>query len=421
MRLENRRTPRQKSQGNSSRRRAGSARTAQLVSQLAAVPRWFDEFAMLEVRTPHEARVHEAAWSQLADESVEPNSFYEPWALLPVWETEASDSGVSVGFLYRTTANHPPLLVGVFPLEPMRKRGLPLRAVRCWQHDQCFLTSPLLRRGFGSTGLASCIEWLRVEKGVSLWELPRAGGDGPFAHALVDALRGLRLTPTVLEEFNRAAIRPAATFDEYAARAFSRDQRQENRRKRRRLAEQGTISFRVSSPDDDPQPWLNGFLELEQAGWKGEQKTALAQHERWRHCLFEYSRSAWTSGRFRCFGLFLDGRALALGTVFVSQKTGIGFKIAYDEAWSRFSPGVLMFLDLMEWLHKQQEITSIDSAALPYHPMVNRLWTERRLVRRLVIPCGSTLGRLAGGLWPLIRAVRGVLRTRTTDTRCFEI
>ena len=69
------------------------------------------------------------------------------------------------------------------------------------------------------------------------------------------------------------------------------------------------------------------------------------------------------------------------------------FKTAFDEDYSRFSPGVLLQqanLDLLD--HPQ--IDWVDSCAAPGHPMIDSVWRERRALVWVNIPLSATPDRI---------------------------
>src|SRR5262249_10566175 len=53
------------------------------------------------------------------------------------------------------------------------------------------------------------------------------------------------------------------------------------------------------------------------------------------------------------------------------------WKIAYDEAYARFSPGVQLMLEVTETLLADNSVAQVDSCATADHPMIDHLWRER--------------------------------------------
>src|SRR3546814_19977739 len=59
-------------------------------------------------------------------------------------------------------------------------------------------------------------------------------------------------------------------------------------------------------------------------------------------------------------------------------RGGFSFKIAFDETMSRFSPGVLIEIDNLRRVLNRDDLDWMDRCAAADHPMIHRLWGERR-------------------------------------------
>ena len=94
------------------------------------------------------------------------------------------------------------------------------------------------------------------------------------------------------------------------------------------------------------------------------------------------------AGRLDFLRLDLDGRAIAMLVNFLAPPGSFSFKIAFDEDFARFSPGVLIQLENLQILARG-DIDWMDSCAAEHHPMIDSLWGERRSVVRVTV-------RLAG-------------------------
>ena len=87
---------------------------------------------------------------------------------------------------------------------------------------------------------------------------------------------------------------------------------------------------------------IERFLALEAKGWKGARATALAADSRRgafaREMLVNFSRA----GQLRIHELTLDGAAIAAGVELRAARRSFFWKIAYDETYAAYSPGVLL-------------------------------------------------------------------------------
>ena len=111
-------------------------------------------------------------------------------------------------------------------------------------------------------------------------------------------------------------------------------------------------------------------------------------------------------------GLALDGKWIALKCNFLAGRGGFAFKIAYDEKFARFSPGVLLEVETLSRLHGRPEIEWMDSCAVSDHFMANRLWTGRREITTHLVATGAASGRLFVRALPLLQRVRRILAKR---------
>ncbi len=71
-----------------------------------------------------------------------------------------------------------------------------------------------------------------------------------------------------------------------------------------------------------------------------------------------------------------------------SGATVWGWKIAYDESFARFSPGVQVLVDLTERLLEDATVARADSCATPDHPMIDHIWRERLVLADRLIRIG---------------------------------
>ena len=88
---------------------------------------------------------------------------------------------------------------------------------------------------------------------------------------------------------------------------------------------------------------------------------------------------------------------------FLAPPGSFSFKIAYDEAYARFSPGVLLELDNLDLLARG-DIDWMDSCAAENHPMIDSLWGERRTIVRVSLPLAGARRRLSFAGWRAIEA-----------------
>jgi CelD/BcsL family acetyltransferase involved in cellulose biosynthesis len=364
----------------------------------------------IEVATSTQALQHFIdLWDDLAQSAVEPNVFYEHWQLLPALSAFGEQEDFVFLFVMHVPAETGaiPSAIGFFPMCRLtRLRGWPVRMLSMWTHDFGPLSTPLLRAGQEREAWQAMLAWAASPQSrAHLVEFPLLSGDGLVNQALIDVLYERQYASFVLESFTRAIIAPGtATADTYIERTISSGVRKELRRQRRRLDEGGVVVARALGPADDVSPWLDDFFSLEASGWKGEAETVIASCDG----LATYFRSiclqAHARGRLHMLGLFQAGKALAMKCNFLAGEGAFALKIAYDQAYARFSPGSQLELENIIDIRRFPEIRWMDSCAVPTHPMINRLWGERRVIKHLIIAPRGPGGEFFIGLLTCLRA-----------------
>ena len=134
----------------------------------------------------------------------------------------------------------------------------------------------------------------------------------------------------------------AAEWAEFEARMSSRH-RYDLRRARKRAEEVGQVSYEIVSPGPDVlDHYLEELYQVEAAGWKGRNGTAMLFDERMKRFFRVYSRAACGLGTLRlCFLRLNDKPVAVMLAVEIFNRFWV-LKIGYDEAFSRCSPGILL-------------------------------------------------------------------------------
>ncbi len=152
---------------------------------------------------------------------------------------------------------------------------------------------------------------------------------------------------------------------------------------------------------------LNDFIALEAAGWKGRAGGAARANATTETFMREAVTALATKGDARVDRLIHDGHSIAASITLRSGNAAWFWKIAYDEAFARASPGVQLTLDLTRDLLADAALAQTDSCATSGHPMIDHLWKERlTLCDMLIAPSAASMTqfRLARPLETLRRA-----------------
>lgn len=384
--------------------------THSAISPVPSTPAQRERFARatrtVAVTDVKELAAHRAAWTDLVRNVVEPNAFYEPWSLIPLLET-FGDGDWTVLFIYdAAVANESRALLAVVPLQKSRLRLLPWPIWSLWENPYCFHCVPLLRHGAAACALSAVGQWInRSIDTVPLLDWHHVTADGAVREALGTMIDENGWTAKSRDSYGRAVLVRCHDSETYQQEKLSRHQRHELRRQRRRLGELGPLEARVCRPDDDVESWIEDFLALEAAGWKGRDGTAISSNPADREWFTRSMRAGFAAGRVGFLGLFLDGRAVALKCNFLCPPGSYAFKIAFDESYPKFSPGVLLEIDNIDWFHDQTDLEWMDSCAARDHSMINRIWADRRQIERLLVAPGYR-GQAYLAAWNALQTAR---------------
>jgi CelD/BcsL family acetyltransferase involved in cellulose biosynthesis len=358
------------------------------------------------VRTVPVADVGErdlAAWTELAGRALEPNPFYEPEMLVPA---AALYGGAELGLIEAGGE-----LIGALPLRTGRRwRKVPASCLVAWRHDDCYLGTPLLAPDAPKDALGAVIDHARARhRGLLAFEWIGTGGTVEAALRAAVAERGAK--PIEYEAFDRAALIRRAEPD-YLKQKLSKGRARELRRLRRQLSEQLDAPLEVHDRSGDHEA-IEDFMRAEAAGWKGRTGTAFARGPEYADFFRQVCARFAAAGRLQLLVLSAAGADVAWKVNFVAGDTVYCFKIAYEERFARYSPGVQLELDFVEIFHGTSSHWS-DSCAAPDNEMINRLWPDRRSLATLLVPTGGARGAASRQSVRTVMAARRRIR-RTND------
>lgn len=331
------------------------------------------------------------AWNALAQFAVEPNPFHESWYLLPA--LRGHDRGETAQMLLFET---PDVLAGMIPIsrEP-RYYGRRLPHLGGWTHPNCFVGAPLVAPGFERAFWRALFDWADRQPGNALFlHLAALPLDGPIHAALVEVLAEQRRLSGLVHREERAMLAAGETPEAYFTAALSAKKRKELRRQLARLCELGEVNFVRETDASDLGDWTARFLALEAAGWKGKAGSALAQGPATEALFNEALAGAAAHNRLERLSLTLDGRPIAMLASFIVPPGAFSYKTTYDEAYARFSPGVLLQCENLLMLDRG-DVAWTDSCAAQGHPMIDHIWRERRALGRISVAIGGKLRRAA--------------------------
>ena len=184
--------------------------------------------------------------------------------------------------------------------------------------------------------------------------------------ALSESRRGVILSE--LESESQLAVAARQVADQSRCRLFVLDQqaapyvdsamsreefehslgaskRHQLRRKRRRLADAGELTYEVVERLDDLEDRLERFLRLEGSGWKASSGTAIRVRPETRRFYTDIAAWAMESNLLRLSFLCLDDQPVVGWFMIGDEAHQYSLKTGYDEEFSRYSPGMLLALE----------------------------------------------------------------------------
>lgn len=385
-----------------------SSPSSAMLTNLAGVPSMAPDPAQLESldgeKSIRRLAIYPAsAGFDLVDElehlcarSVEPNVFFNPRFLAPAMP-RLEDKEIRLAVI-RDGNEEKSRLRLLVPLS-IEKAPVPLGVpiMRTWSNPFGPLGTPLV----DSDDPVGVIEDFFTLLGRRHLQLPRVlvmpetRLDGPFASILRSFASSHELSLVTTDEVERPFLESTLDADDYLRQALRSHHLREYRRLRRRLSGLGRLEYNVARATDEIRLGVETFLALEARGWKGRERTAMAI-DRFRAAFArEAVHRLAERDLCRIHSLTLDGEVIACLIVFIENGVAYTWKTAYDEAYAAYSPGVLLMLDVTRTHLDDPNIDTTDSCALPGHPIMTRLWMERRRVGTMVIGLAPEADRAA--------------------------
>ena len=350
----------------------------------------------------------------LCARTIEPNVFFNPRFLAPAMprleDREVRLAVIRDGDEYR---NRLRLLVPISVERPAVPLGVPV--LRTWSSPFGPMGTPLVDRDDPIGVIEDFFAMLSRPhlKLPKVFVLPDMRLDGPVANVLATVAETRGLTLVTTSRLDRPVLESEADGETYLKASLRAHHYREFRRLKRRLGDLGQLEHVVARGPDEIRHAIESFLTLEAAGWKGRERTAMAI-DRYRaafareavHRLAEHDMC-------RIHSLTLDGRTIACLVVFVEAGVAYTWKTAYDETLATYSPGTLLMIEVTRQHLDDPNIMMTDSCAMPDHPVMSRLWSERKPMGSLVIgltPDADRLARQAASQLHLYRETRNMAR-----------
>jgi CelD/BcsL family acetyltransferase involved in cellulose biosynthesis len=342
------------------------------------------------------------SWSDLGASALEANPFFEHDFVEPAWRhLRPRGAGLLV-------AHEDERWFACLPgHRPSRWRKLPLAVLAGWRHAYCFLGTPLVAHDAPEGAIVALVERGVRESSSRVLALEWLDEASQVTSSL-GADERMRTLPTVrFEHFERAALhrRESSTYLEETLQGHRRRELQRLRRALERDFGEVALQDRSVEPEA-----VEDFLRLEAGGWKGRQGTALAAHTEHAQFFRDVADRFRRAGRLQVLELSTGEQTVAMKCNLLAGETVFCFKIAYDDRFGRYSPGVQLEREMVDVFHDRGELMSMDSCADPDNEMINRLWPDRRAITSVLVGDRGIRGRCSSSGIALAAAARRRLR-----------
>ena len=202
-------------------------------------------------------------------------------------------------------------------------------------------------------------------------------------------------------------------FEKHVAGRLLRDLR----RRRRRLEDEGVLTFEVSDGAARLEELLEDGFRVETSGWKAAQQTAIVSRPETRRFFTEVARWAAARGWLRLAFLRLDGRALAFQFGLEEGGAYYFLKGGYETEFHRFAPGKLLVHEMLErafssGLERFEFLGQPESWKLEWTDDVRVLLVVDAFAPSLPGRADWAAHSLRNSLAPLARRVRARARSR---------
>ncbi len=342
-------------------------------------------------------------WRELAAAAAEPNPFFEPEYLLPL----ASSLG-ALGAVSLVVVADGQRWVACLPVH--RTRGwhrIPLRALVAWRGQgllPALIGTPLIAGEHLDEASCALLDTIVGHPGTAYAILDVLVEGGPVLAAVQRAIAERGLPSREFSRQDRAFLSRRSDED-YMQRALAPKHRRNLRSQSRRLAAELGAELEVLDLAGDPGA-VAELIALEGRSRLAERGSVLASDPAQAAFFAEICASFAARGQLQLLALRANGQTVAMKCSLLADPGVFYLKIAYEEDYARFSPGIQLEAAALAAFHRRAASQWIDSCAFPGNETFNRLLPERRRLVTLSVAPRTARGLAASGLIAVARRLR---------------
>ncbi len=324
-----------------------------------------------------------AALERLAHRAGEANVFFEPTVLEAAMAEVRRTKGLFLVLVWDDaggdeTDGDERVLAGAMPIELARHRWGPwLSATQVWNHRMGVRGTPLILPGRGTAF------WMHALDAIAAAGFPRIllmhtmKADGEAMRGLEAATQRSDRHFSVVNHTPYISLNTDLDGEAYLKASLSARRYRRSEKARESLGKTGVLERKLYTTESEVLPAFCQFLELEAAGWKGREGTAILRKPDALRFFLKVIATFARRGDVQVDTLELDGRPVAMSVAVTSGKTAFCWKTAYEESLSKYTPGYLTVMDVTRRIVDDPSIIGADSCTEAGHSMMESLWSEK--------------------------------------------
>jgi CelD/BcsL family acetyltransferase involved in cellulose biosynthesis len=327
------------------------------------------------------ARLDAGAWDDLSAAALVENPFYAREIVLAALAT--IDSGTELEAL--AVKNRGGKLLGLFPY---RLKHLPFKTADAACNLYQFSATPLVHRDTAKQVLGAWLDaTLHAADLPRFWQFKHVDLGSAVMPVLDEALAERFLNKHAVNTYRRPhLIRMQGGFDTHNACVLRKRRLKDIKRNLRRLGALGALRFERASEPALVARRLEQFLELENAGWKGEAGTAfLAGSEDAAFARAAFAPRADGKSLVSIDSLLLDEAPIAVSLNLQVRDTAFTPKCAYDERYRRYAPGLVLEYLIIQAFYEDSTAVDMDAATTQDGHVLSGLWNGYKTMGTLVV------------------------------------
>lgn len=315
-------------------------------------------------------------WFALAENSIEPNAYLSPNFVLPALKHIEKDSKVSFLAVYNHITSKSNL-VGLFIFKKKNfSYKFPLPHYYAFHTKHSYLSGILVDKDHAKVVVQLILEEItKSQKSIAIDEYP---ADGILYTLIEDIMANLGYEWFTFKKWDRKTLligKVKETLSSHSKRLVKNFKRHING-----LKEIGELEWQLFSQGNVNPTHINDFLRLENMGWKGKEKSSLYSSPQETAFFKEMIQNFNKKEQAFFMELRLNNQTISSTSNFISGNAGFAFKIGWDTAYAKYSPGVLneiLFLQLIDDKFNKIEFVDSGTAEASY---IDKIWSDSRKI-----------------------------------------